>query len=52
MGVLVDILLAWKASGKQNVFKDEEVDKQKMEEKKKRGERNTDESNDADEEEY
>ena len=52
MGFLVYILLALKASDKQKVFKDEEVDKQRMEEKEKRGERNTDESNDADEGEY
>ena len=37
MGFLVYILLALKASDKQNVFKDEEVDKQRMEEKEKEG---------------
>ena len=37
MGFLVYILLALKASDKQKVFKDEEVDKQRMEEKEKEG---------------
>ena len=37
MGFLVNILLALKASDKQGVFQDEEVDKQRVEEKAKDG---------------
>ena len=37
MGFLVDTLLALKASDKQRFSKDEEVDKQRMEEEEKTG---------------